>query len=388
MSSYALVGNTWPIGTTTISFTFATSSVNGNPLSSEITDPTERALIADAFAAWTSVTGIHFAEAPDGSVSNIRLGFGDNLQTAGVLGLTTLSYGSDGIIDPTSSYIRLEDPSDTLLMTGSDGQLYYDFSGAESQDATFEQLAIHEIGHVLGFADNSDPDSIEDMVLDAENRTFDTTDLEGAQALYPTTAASVLPEAIPTQTSAAVPLTLFTINDTTSGATTSITSDAYDGPLSFLSHDDAFSYNGSDNVDISAASATNPLMASGSGNDRLTGTSTGSSVLDGGTGANILTDGGNANTTFVQNGYVAGSTWDFIQNFHGSDEDIIFGFIPGVSRISVEAHGGAGSYTGLSVIITPGNGNVEEATFIGASESQIRGTSAVIDGVPSWVLFT
>ncbi len=382
MASYALVGNTWPAGTTTITYSFATGPVNGNPLTAEITNPAQRAVIADAFAAWTQLSGISFVEEPDGSVANIRIGYADNLTTAGVLGLTTLSFGANGITDPTSAYIRLEDPSQIPLVEDTEGQLYYLLSGSENQDATLEQLAIHEIGHVLGFADNSDPNSIENAVLGVQNRSFDATDLAGVQALYPATAASALPA------SAVPPPALFSLADTTEGgATAAITANSYDGPLSFLAHGNAFSYNGSDNVQVSAVGATDPLIATGSGNDVLTGAGTGISVLDGGTGANIETDGGNGATTFVQNGYVAGATWDFLENFHGADEDIIFGYIPGLSRISVQDSGGAGGYTGASVIIAPGNGNSEVATFVGLSASQIHGCSAVIDDVPSWVLF-
>jgi hypothetical protein len=148
------------------------------------------------------------------------------------------------------------------------------------------------------------------------------------------------------------------------------------------------SYNGSDNVQLSAVSATDPLVATGSGDDLLTGSATGTSVLDAGTATNIETDGGNANTTFVQNGYVAGNTWDFLQNFHGSDEDIMFGYIPGLSKISVQAIGGLASDTGATVTIHPGNGDTEEVTFVGVSASQIHGCGADVDGVPSWVLWT
>jgi hypothetical protein len=188
---------------------------------------------------------------------------------------------------------------------------------------------------------------------------------------------------------APTPPILFTMTDTTQSNTTiPITADSYSGPLSFLSHSSAFSYNGSDNVQVTAVNAINPLIATGSGVDLLTGSSTGTSVLDAGTNANIETDGGNGNTAFIQNGYVAGTTWDFIQSFHGADEDIIFGYIPGLSKIAVQALGGLGSDMGATVTIHPGNGNIEEATFVGIGLSALHGTSAMIDGVPSWVLWT
>jgi hypothetical protein len=203
------------------------------------------------------------------------------------------------------------------------------------------------------------------------------------------TVAYQSPSTFETAAAPVVPPTLFTMVDTTQdNATTAVTTDSYNGALSFLSHGNAYYYNGSDNVQISAVQATSPLIASGSGDDLLTGSATGTSVLDAGTGANIETDGGNANTTFIQNGYVSGATWDFLQNFHGSDEDIMFGYIPELPKISVQANGGLASDTGATVTIDPGNGNTEEVTFVGVSASQLHGCGANIDSVPSWVLWT
>jgi hypothetical protein len=383
MASYVLIGNSYSAGTTSLTYSYATAAVRGVPFSAEISDASERAIIAGAFAYWTALTGIKFVQQPDGAVADIRLGYSNiaaTNTTENVVGLTTLSYGADGITTPDSPYIQLQDPAELPLITGADGQVYYGSVGG----ATYEQLAIHEIGHVLGFGDNTDPNSVEDGSLTSSNTTFDATDLAGAQFLYPATAAAAIPPSyIPVQP------TLFTQVDTSqSNATTAITADSYDGPLSFLSHGDAYSYNGYDNVQVSAGAATNPLIATGSGDDLLIGSATGSSVLDAGTGANIENDGGNGNTTFVQNGYVGGDTWDFLQNMHGSDEDIMFGYIAGFSKISVQANGGLASDTGATVTIDPGNGNTEKVTFVGVSAANLHGCSADVDGVPSWVLWT
>jgi hypothetical protein len=184
------------------------------------------------------------------------------------------------------------------------------------------------------------------------------------------------------------PQPLFSMMDSSqNNTTTTITADSYDGPLSFLAHADAFSYNGSDNVAISAEDATNPLIASGSGDDALVGAASGHSVLDAGTGINIDVDGGSHDNTFVQNDYISGNTWDFLKGWGGSDEDIFFGFIPGLSKISV-TNSGLGPYTGATVTIQPGNGNTDAATFVGVSAGSLHGTYADIDGVPSWIVWT
>jgi len=50
--------------------------------------------------------------------------------------------------------------------------------------ATLEQVIQHEIGHALGLADDSDPNSIMYYELTANNPTLDSTDIAGIQALY------------------------------------------------------------------------------------------------------------------------------------------------------------------------------------------------------------
>lgn len=185
------------------------------------------------------------------------------------------------------------------------------------------------------------------------------------------------------------PKTLFDFCDSsTGGSHVQITSNRYDGPLSFLHHQDAYSYGGNDSVTITASGAKDPLLATGRGNDILTGSATGTSVLDGGTGANIEIDNGNGNTTFVANGYSPGNTWDFIKNFHAGDRVIIFGYIPKMSELKVSAVGGAGIYQGATVMELPGNGNSEAITFVGTPASSIVGCSANIEGVPSFVLWS
>jgi V8-like Glu-specific endopeptidase len=252
---------------------------------------------------------------------------------------------------------------------------------------------VPEVAGLVSASDGSEGIFVQLTTADlTEISQWEAADAAALQAANPpaaTTPAAATPVATPVSDQPLGSGTLFTQVDTSqSNATTAITADSYDGPLSFLAHGDAFSYNGADNVQLSAVNAVNPLIASGSGDDLLTGSATGSSILDAGTGANIENDGGNGNTTFVQNGYVAGNTWDFLQNVHGSDEDIMFGYIAGFSKISVQANGGLASDTGATVTIDPGNGNTEKVTFVGVSAANLHGCSANIDGVPSWVLWT
>jgi hypothetical protein len=45
-------------------------------------------------------------------------------------------------------------------------------------------VLLHEIGHAIGLADNSDPNSVMYAEAGASNRTLDGTDIAGAQTLY------------------------------------------------------------------------------------------------------------------------------------------------------------------------------------------------------------
>ena len=87
----------------------------------------------------------------------------------------------------SDAIIRLEDPSQNPLTPNTDGNAIY--SGTE---ATLSQVLLHEIGHALGLADNSDPHSIMYYQATAGNRTLDATDLSGIQALYNSAAQQMI----------------------------------------------------------------------------------------------------------------------------------------------------------------------------------------------------
>lgn len=136
-----------------------------------------QATIEQAFAAWGAASGITFEEVSDSTSSDIRVGWGAfQTATSGVVGYTNYR-NTEGAMN--GAIVRLEDPTQDPLIVGPTGQLTY-----EGTDATLLQVAEHEIGHALGFADDSDPSSIMYAVASSANQTFDATDLAGIAQLY------------------------------------------------------------------------------------------------------------------------------------------------------------------------------------------------------------
>jgi hypothetical protein len=145
-----------------------------DPTSGSIGSPYQET-IESAFQAWAQATGLSFVEVSDPSKADIQIGWGDfNTASTEILGYT--SYESQNGQFMPGPLIRLEDPSQDpftdsgLTYFGTNAQLY--------------QVALHEIGHALGLADNSDPNSVMYPFSEASNRTLDATDIGAIQMLY------------------------------------------------------------------------------------------------------------------------------------------------------------------------------------------------------------
>jgi hypothetical protein len=145
------------------------------------------ATIEGAFEQWAAASGLKFEEVSDSTSADIRLGWSSfDPTTSGVLGYTALKAKAG--VAQADTLIGLENPTEDALVTGSNGQLAY--SGTQTE---LSQLVLHEIGHALGLADDSDVNSIMYPTLSTANETLDSTDIAGIQSLYaPATITSTL----------------------------------------------------------------------------------------------------------------------------------------------------------------------------------------------------
>jgi predicted Zn-dependent protease len=163
----------------TVTWSFASASG-----SSAITDIAEQAAVEQAFQAWAAASGLTFEEASAGTASDIEVGFGElNTATSNTIGLTHYTYAGGEL--QAGVQVQLENPGQASLTTDASGQLMYASTGA-----SFEQVALHEIGHALGLADNDTAGSIMNMVLGTSNSTLDAADVANIQALYSGSMAS------------------------------------------------------------------------------------------------------------------------------------------------------------------------------------------------------
>ncbi|GGA48611.1 hypothetical protein GCM10010981_42340 [Dyella nitratireducens] len=164
----------------TITWSFASA---GNGYSDAITNSAEQTAVAQAFQAWAKASGLNVDEVAAGSKADIEVGFSDlNPASTNQIGLTKYSSQA-GVL--TGANVALEDPSQAALTTDASGQLEY-----ANTDATFEQVALHEIGHALGLADTDVAGSIMNAVLGTDNQAISATDATNVQKLYANTSSS------------------------------------------------------------------------------------------------------------------------------------------------------------------------------------------------------
>ena len=332
MPTYAYEGPKWVTPVVTWSFA-PTSGVFTDPISAAY-----QALVQQAVARWDGVIGITLQQVPDSAAADIRIGFSSFGAAVNQIGNTSYSYMPGTITSFVAGVtVAAEDPAQRPVGTSG---LY------AGTNTSLYQVLLHEIGHALGLAHSTDPNSVMYPVATASNQDLNAGDIAGIQGLYGAQG--------------------FSQTDTTNGVSTVQTGEAYpaSGPVPYLQAQDI--YSGTDSLAI-AAVTPNVFIHTGSGNDAITVTS-GQNVLDAGQGSNFLT-GGTGNDTFFVDGRGGGVTWDTLVNFHAGDTMTLWGFTDGTSGYIWADNDGTAGYTGRTIHADlAGTGGVTASvTFAGAS---------------------
>jgi hypothetical protein len=145
--------------------------VNG---SEKLEGDTEHDLIRQAFALWAEQTPLNFTEAASESAANIVIAW---------------AVGNHGDGDP------FDGPGDVLAHASlpnpyEERQVFLHFDDDErwvnsnTQNVDLLTVAAHEIGHTLGLAHSSDPNSLMFPSYDGPRRFLGDDDIAGVQDLY------------------------------------------------------------------------------------------------------------------------------------------------------------------------------------------------------------
>jgi predicted Zn-dependent protease len=162
-----------------VTWSFATNpGTQASPFSDYVTAQYQQA-IDQAMQTWADLSGLTLRQISDSVASDIRVGWGDfATSTSGVVGFTQMGNLAGGQFQP-GVIVRLEDPAETALMAGGSGQLTY-----TGTPTSLYEVALHEIGHALGLADNSDPGSIMFPELGTGNASPDSADISDIRSLH------------------------------------------------------------------------------------------------------------------------------------------------------------------------------------------------------------
>jgi hypothetical protein len=211
--------------------------------------------------------------------------------------------------------------------------------------------------------------------------TINDTDTAGASATDATTSV------VATATATAPPPPAGpAIFDTTIGQPSSMTGQAYSGPVSGLTSQFITATTDSVNVSVSTPGW---FIHTGSGDDAIA-VSTGTNVLDGSTGSNFLTGGTGDDTFFIDDRSPPSDIWGTCNDFHSGDGATVWGVTPSDFTLSWVNGQGAGGYTGLTLHATAPGAPTASLTLVGYSSADLTngkltvsfGATTTTDGVP------
>ncbi|MDY8108869.1 matrixin family metalloprotease [Fulvimarina sp. 2208YS6-2-32] len=134
-----VTGTKWGsgVGTTTISWSFATLPGDLVTFTAALADSAYRSAVAAAFDAWEAVADIDFVYLSDSRSNDIRLGWSDIDGAGGTLGSAHWRYRGTSTIE---AEIRFDSAEPWAPQTGGNGTF------------NFYAVALHEIGHAIGLS--------------------------------------------------------------------------------------------------------------------------------------------------------------------------------------------------------------------------------------------
>ena len=315
----------WPLRTITWSF-FDLARAPGFGFSGSI-GAAYQPVIGRAIQRWADASGLRLQQTEDAAGVDVRIGWG-MFGTGAQIGATGYYYTRGGTLLPGVT-VRLEDPAQRLLTPDASGAPTY-----ENTNATLYQVALHEIGHALGLDHSDDPSSVMFPVLQASNRDLDAVDVAATQELYHPA---------------------FVMQDG-AGASFASRGELTNGEVDYLQYQ--YIHAGSDGIAI-GTTVPNVFIKGGAGNDAIA-VQSGRNVLDGGQGSNFLVGGSGIDTYFVD-GRGGQATWGTIAGFQPGEIITLWGFVPGVSRLTWADNEGAPGYAGRTLhadLAGDGNANV------------------------------
>jgi hypothetical protein len=127
------------------------------------------------------------------------------------------------------------------------------------------------------------------------------------------------------------------------GVTSFTLAEVYGGPVDYL----RYQFLGSGQGEVVTGTSGNDFINLLGGDDAVQG-GVGRDVLDGGTGSNFLNGGADLDVFFLD-GRAGTVTWSTIADWQAGEQLSVFGFRPGVSRLTWVQDAGADGYRGLTM---------------------------------------
>lgn len=135
----------------------------------------------------------------------------------------------------------------------------------------------------------------------------------------------------------------FSVKNNATGVTSQVLAAAYSGPVAHLQQQ----FVGSDVGEVVVGGNSNDFINTMGGTDAADA-GAGRDVIDGGTGSNFMT-GGSGQDVFFSDGRGGGVTWSTITDWQAGEQLSLWGWRPGVSRITWADSDGTAGYKGVTM---------------------------------------